>query len=77
MSSTLASFGTFTVLLIAPEMNSACTHHLDVAHVVDRALALLREGAVETARSRSIRCGALDGFLFVDVLDDVVDRPAV
>ena len=50
-------------------------HHLDVAHVVDRALAARRlEGAVEHRQVavQQVR-RALDRLLLVDVLDDVVD----
>ena len=50
-------------------------HHLDVAHVVDRALAVGgREGAVEDGEVLGLEVRrALDRLLLVDVLDDVLD----
>ena len=76
MSSTVASFGTLTVFEIAPgDERLRRAHHLDVAHVLDRAVALRRlERAVEHRQVRFLqRRRAFDRLVLVDVVDDRVD----
>ena len=76
ISSTVASFGTLTVLLDrARDERLRRAHHLDVAHVVDRPLALRRlERAVEHRQVRFLqRRRAFDRLVLVDVVDDRVD----
>ena len=63
-----------TVLLIAPERNGWIgAHHPDVAHVVDRALAVGRlERAVEDRQVLGLEVrGALDRLVVVDVVEDL------
>ena len=76
MSSTVACFGTLTVLEIAPDRNGcAGAHHPDVPHVVDRPRAAHRlERAVEHRQVRLLDVRRpLDRLVLVDVVDDLLD----